>query len=75
MSGRSVKQELKAIDEITRRDREFLAQYGGFAAAGRRYVELMRLPEAKLTEGVSINDYSTWRATRFEGRETERGLR
>ena len=24
-----------------------------------------RQPEAKVTEGVSIDDYSTWRATRF----------
>ena len=24
-----------------------------------------RQPEAKLTEGVSIDDYSTWLATRF----------
>ena len=26
---------------------------------------LPSLPEAKVTEGVSIDDYSTWRATRF----------
>ena len=51
------------------RDREFLAQYGGFAEVGRRYVELMRFPEAKLTKGVSLNNYSTWRATRFAVRE------
>ena len=25
-------------------------------------MELQRLPEAKVTEGVSIDDYSTWRA-------------
>ena len=64
--GLTVKQEIKAIHEaITRRDQEFLAQYGGFGGAGRRSVELQRLPEAKLTEGVSIDEYSTWRATRF----------
>ena len=64
--GLTVKQEIKAIDEaMTHKDREFLAQYGGFAAAGRRSAELQRLPEAKLTEGVSIDDYGTWRATRF----------
>ena len=28
-------------------------------------MELQRLPEAKLTEGVSIDDFSTWRAVRF----------
>ena len=45
---------------------EFLAQYGGFGGSyedGRR--QLQRLPEAKLTEEVSIDDYGTWRATRF----------
>ena len=68
--GLTVKQEIKAIHEaITRRDREFLAQYGGFAGAGRRSVELQRLPEAKVTEGVSIDDYSTWRAVRFADRD------
>ena len=62
----TVKQEIKAIDEaMTRKDREFLARYGGFAKAARRSVELQRLPQAKVTEGVSIDDYSTWRAVRF----------
>ena len=61
--GLTVKQEIKAIHEaMTRRDQEFLAHYGGFAEAGRRSVELQRLPEAKVTEGVSLDDYSTWRA-------------
>ena len=64
--GLTAKQEIKAIDEaMTRKDREFLARYGGFAKAGRRSVELQRLPEVKVTEGVSIDDYSTWRAVRF----------
>ena len=68
--GLTVKQEIKAIDEaMVGEDEEFLARYGGFAKAGRRCVELMRLPEAKLTEGVSIDDYSTWRATRFADRD------
>ena len=68
--GLTVKQEIKAIHEaITRRDREFLSQYGGIAGAGRRSVKLQRLPEAKVTEGVSIDDYSTWRATRFAERD------
>ena len=65
-----MKQEIKAIDEaMTRRDHKFLAQYGGFAGAGRRSVELQRRPEAKVTEGVSIDDYSTWRAVRFAERD------
>ena len=64
--GLTVKHEIKAIHEaMRRRDGEFLAHYGGFAKAGRRSVELQRRPEAKLTEGVSIDDYSTWRAVRF----------
>ena len=68
--GPAVKQEIKAIGEaMTHGDEEFLAQYGGFAAAGRRLAELQRLPEAKVTEGVSIDDYSTWRATRFASPE------
>ena len=68
--GLTVKQEIKAIHEaMTRRDEEFLARYGGFAEAGRRSVELQRLPEAKVTEGVSIDDYATWRAVRFADRD------
>ena len=68
--GLTAKQEIKAIDEaMTRKDREFLAQYGGFAKAARRSVELQRRPEAKVTEGVSIDDYSTWRAVRFADRD------
>ena len=64
--GLTVKQEIKAIDEaMVGEDEEFLARYGGFAKAGRRFVELQRRPEAKVTEGVSIDDYSTWRAVRF----------
>ena len=31
----------------------------------QRLAALQRLPEAKVTEGVSIDDYSTWRAVRF----------
>ena len=68
--GLTAKQEIKAIDEaMTRKDREFLARYGGFSKAARRSVELQRRPEAKLTEGVSIDDYSTWRAVRFAERD------
>ena len=58
--------EIKAIGEaMTHNDEDFLAQYRGFAVAGRRLAELQRLPEAKVTEGVSIDGYSTFRATRF----------
>ena len=64
--GLTVKQEIKAIDDaMTQKDREFLARYGGFGGAMKRSAYLQKLPEAKVTEGVSIDDYSTWRATRF----------
>ena len=42
---------------------------GGFNAAMKRGAELESLPEAKVTEGVSIDDYGTWRATRFAEQE------
>ena len=68
--GLTVQQEIKAIAEaMGHRDREFLAQYGGFAGAARRSVELQKLPESRVTEGVLIDDYSTWQATRFAGLE------
>ena len=44
---------------------EFLGQYGGMSQAAERYKELLTLPESDLAEGVSIDDYSTYRATRF----------
>ena len=65
-TGLTVKQEMRAIKEaIGKRNREFLGQYGGLIQAGERYKELLKLPEAELAEGVSIDDYSTYRATRF----------
>ena len=65
-TGLTVKQEIRAIsDAIDNRDMEFLAQYGGMGAAGKRYMALRQLPEANLAEGVSIDGYSTYRATRF----------
>ncbi len=65
-TGLTVKQEMRAIKEaIGKRDREFLGKYGGLIQAGERYKELLKLPEAELAEGISIDDYSTYRATRF----------
>ena len=62
----TVKQEIKAIDDaMTHSDENFLARYGGFGGAMKRSAALQTLPQAKLTEGVSIDDYSTWRAVRF----------
>ena len=68
--GLTVKQEIKAIDDaMTQKDREFLARYGGFGPAMKRSAYLQKLPEAKVTEGVSIDDFSTWRAVRFADRD------
>ena len=68
--GLTVKQEIEAIREAMKPDDEKgLDQYGGFNAALQRLAALERLPQAKLTEGVSIDDYSTWRATRFAERD------
>ena len=50
-------------------DLAYLEQYGGFGKAMKRVAALYKLPEAKLTEGVSIDDYSTWRAVRFADRD------
>ena len=66
IEGLTVKQEIRAIsDAIDHRDMEFLAQYGGMGEAGKRYMALRELPEAELAEGVSIDGYSTYQATRF----------
>ena len=68
--GLTPKQEIKAIrTAMKQKDRNFLARYGGFGPAMKRAAALHKLPEAKLTEGVSIDDYSTWRAVRFADRD------
>ena len=68
--GLTAKQEIKAIDDaMTHSDENFLARYGGFGGAMKRSAALQTLPQAKLTEGVSIDDYSTWRAVRFADRD------
>ena len=65
-TGLTVKQEISAIREALHSDdEEFMSQYGGMQGAVGRYKELMTLPEAELAKGVSIDDYSTYRATRF----------
>ena len=64
--GLTVKQEIKAIDEAMKQDDwEFFERYGGRGPAMKRAAALYQVPEAKVTEGVSIDDYSTYRATRF----------
>ncbi len=64
--GLTVKEEIEQINEaLNSNDRDVLAEYGGFNAALRYCAELEDLPEAKFTEGVSIDGYATWRASRF----------
>ena len=65
-TGMSVKQEISAIREaLLSDDLEFMSQYGGMNQGAERYKELLTLPEAELVKGVSIDGYSTYRATRF----------
>ena len=66
----TVKQEIKAIrDAMKQDDQQFFDRYGGRGAAMKRAVALYKTPEANVTEGVSIDDYSTWRAVRFADRD------
>ena len=68
--GPTPKQEINAIDEAMKQDdEEFLAPYGGFTGAMERLGVLYEMPEAEVTEGVSIDDYDTWRAVRFAERD------
>ena len=68
--GLTAKQEIKAIqDAMIQNNTEFFAPYGGERLAMKRAAALMKMPAAKLTEGVSIDDYSTWRAVRFADRD------
>ena len=65
-TGLTVKQEISAIREALHKDdQEFMSQYGGMNQGAERYKELLTLPEAELVKGVSIDGYSTYRATRF----------
>ena len=66
IEGLTVKQEISAIKEALHSDNlEFMSQYGGINQAAERYKELLMLPEAEVVKGVSIDGYSTYRATRF----------
>ena len=68
--GLTPKQEIKLIqDAMIQNNTEFFVPYGGEGLAMKRAAALMRMPAAKLTEGVSIDDYSTWRAVRFAERD------
>ena len=68
------KQEIKAIqDAPIQQDLKFFVRYGGQGPAMKRAAALINMPpepeanEAKA--GVSIDDYSTWRAVRFAERD------
>ena len=67
IEGLTIKQEISAVREALHSDdNELINQYGGLNQAVERYKELMMLPEAEaLPKGVSIDGYSTFRATRF----------
>ena len=67
--GLTRQQEIKAIREAMKQDDwPFFEQYGGRGPAIQRAAALMRMPpEAKA--GVSIDDFSTWRAVRFADRD------
>ena len=68
--GLTPKQEIKLIRQAMKQDdQQFFDRYGGRGPAMKRAVALYKTPEAKLTEGVSIDDYSTWRAVRFADRD------
>ena len=55
--GRTLQQEIKRINTALQTNNgTVLAEYGGFNATMRRGAELESLPEAKVTEGVSIDD-------------------
>ena len=72
--GLTVNQEIKAIqDAIIRNNTEFFIPYGGEPLAMKRAAALMRMPPVpeanRANGGVSIDDYSTWRAVRFADRD------
>ena len=68
--GLTPKQEINAIRAAMKRnDLVYLERYGGFGKAMKRAAALYKLPEANLTEGVKIDDYSTYRAVRFADRD------
>ena len=66
VEGLTLKQEMKLIgDAMDHNDKDVLGRYGGFNEALQRLAALQQMPEAKVTQGASIDDYRTWRATRF----------
>ena len=67
--GRTLQQEIQRIDTALRtNDEKVLTEHGGFNAAMRKGADLESLPEARVTEGVSIDEFSTYRAIRFSAK-------
>ena len=67
--GMTLQQEIKLIGEaMDHDDNEVLGRYGGFNGALQRLAELQRMPESQVTENVSIDEFSTYRATRFSAK-------
>ena len=67
--GMTLQQEMKLIGEaMDHDDNEVLGRYGGFNGALQRLAALQKMPEARVTEGVSIDEFSTYRATRFSAK-------
>ena len=63
-------QEIKLLKDAMKQDDEkFLAPYGGFNGAMQRLGVLYKMPQSKVTEGVSIDQCWTWRAVRFADRD------
>ena len=68
--GLTPKQEIKAIREAMKQDDwAFFDRYGGRNPAMKRAVALYKTTEPEAKAGVSIDDYSTWRAVRFAERD------
>ena len=68
LEGRTLQQEIQRIDTALRTNDEKVLAEGGFNAAMRKGADLESLPEAQVSEGVSIDEFSTYRATRFSAR-------
>ena len=62
----TVKGEIKRLsDALDHEDHDVLAKYGGWNEGLRQLGKLKKLPEARAAESVSLDGFSTWRASRF----------
>ena len=68
--NRSVKDVIALLNEaLLEGDDAVLDQYGGPTKALRYCAELERMPEAEPGDGIRIDDYNMFHATRFDGAE------